>query len=82
VVGVLPDGTKEILALAGGSRESTDSWLSLLLDLKRRGIPAPKLAIGDGDTHTATRRLTQTVRREARCIRPSYNMLYNMEMTQ
>jgi putative transposase len=48
VVGVLPDGTKEVIALEDGYRESTDSWLSLLRDLKRRGMPAPRLAIGDG----------------------------------
>jgi putative transposase len=48
LVGVLPDGTKEVIALQDGYRESTDSWLSLLRDLKRRGMPAPRLAIGDG----------------------------------
>jgi putative transposase len=48
LVGVLPDGTKEVIALEDGYRESTESWLSLLRDLKRRGMPAPKLAIGDG----------------------------------
>jgi transposase-like protein len=48
LVGVLPDGTKEVIALEDGYRESTESWLSLLRDLERRGMPAPKLAIGDG----------------------------------
>jgi putative transposase len=48
LVGVLPDGTKEVIALRDGYRESTESWLSLLRDLKRRGMSAPKLAIGDG----------------------------------
>jgi putative transposase len=48
LVGVLPDGTKEVIALQDGYRESTDSWLSLLRDLKQRGMPAPTLAIGDG----------------------------------
>jgi len=48
LVGVLPDGTKEVIALEDGYRESTESWLSLLRDLQRRGMPAPKLAIGDG----------------------------------
>jgi putative transposase len=48
LVGVLPDGTKEVIALQDGFRESTDSWLSLLRDLKRRGMPASRLAIGDG----------------------------------
>jgi putative transposase len=48
LVGVLPDGTKEVITLEDGYRESTESWLSLLRDLKRRGMPAPKLATGDG----------------------------------
>ena len=48
LVGVLPDGSKEVIALEDGYRESTESWLSLLRDLERRGMPAPKLATGDG----------------------------------
>ncbi len=48
LVGVLPDGTKEVIALQDGYRESTEAWLSLLRDLKRRGMTAPKLASGDG----------------------------------
>ena len=48
LIGVLPDGTKEVIALEDGYRESTESWLSLLRDLERRGMPAPKLATGDG----------------------------------
>jgi len=48
IVGVLPDGRKEIIALEDGYRESTESWASVLRDLKRRGMAAPMLAIGDG----------------------------------
>jgi transposase-like protein len=48
VVGVRPDGTKEVLAIEDGYRESTESWLTVLRDLKRRGMRAPALAIGDG----------------------------------
>ena len=48
LVGVLPDGSKEVIALEDGYRESTASWLSLLRDLERRGMPAPQLATGDG----------------------------------
>ena len=49
VVGVCPDGRKEVLALEDGYRESTGSWASVLRDLKRRGMPTPVLAIGDGN---------------------------------
>ena len=48
LIGVLPDGTKEVIALEDGYRESAESWASLLRDLKRRGLPAPVLAIADG----------------------------------
>lgn len=48
IVGVRADGTKELVALADGYRESTESWADLLRDLKRRGMGAPVLAVGDG----------------------------------
>lgn len=48
IVGVRPDGTKELVALSDGYRESTESWGDLLRDLKRRGMNAPNLAVGDG----------------------------------
>jgi len=48
VVGVRPDGTKEVIAIEDGYRESTESWLTVLRDLKARGMQAPALAIGDG----------------------------------
>jgi len=49
IVGVLPDGRKEVIALEDGYRESTESWAAVLRDLKRRGMAAPVLAIGDGN---------------------------------
>lgn len=48
VIGVREDGTKELLALELGYRESTESWKELLRDLRDRGLPAPLLAVGDG----------------------------------
>ena len=48
IVGVRADGTKELVAIADGYRESTQSWADLLRDLKRRGMRAPVLAVGDG----------------------------------
>jgi len=48
IVGVRPDGTKELVALADGYRESTDSWAEVLRSLKDRGLSAPVLAVGDG----------------------------------
>jgi putative transposase len=48
MVGVRADGTKELVAVADGERESTDSWAELLRDLRRRGMQAPVVAVGDG----------------------------------
>jgi len=48
MVGVRVDGRKELVALAEGYRESTESWADLLRDCKRRGMRAPVLATGDG----------------------------------
>jgi len=48
MIGVRPDGRKEVVALEDGYRESTESWASVLRDLKQRGLRAPVLAIADG----------------------------------
>ena len=48
MIGVRPDGTKELIAIEDGYRESTESWSALLRGLKRRGMRAPVLAVGDG----------------------------------
>src|SRR5215203_5652224 len=48
IVGVRADGANELVAVADGERESTESWAELLRDLRRRGMQAPVLAIGDG----------------------------------
>jgi len=48
IVGVRADGTKELVAIEDGYRESTDSWAALLRDCKRRGMAAPAVMVGDG----------------------------------
>jgi putative transposase len=48
LVGVTEVGDKEVIALVDGYRESAEAWSVLLRDLKRRGLAAPLLAIGDG----------------------------------
>ncbi|MDQ0846939.1 IS256 family transposase [Streptomyces sp. V1I6] len=48
VMGVRADGAKELIAMAGGYRESAESWADLLRDAARRGMRAPVLAVGDG----------------------------------
>ena len=48
VIGALRDGRKEVLAIRPGYRESTESWLKLLRDLRDRGLRAPVLMVADG----------------------------------
>jgi putative transposase len=49
LMGATEDGTKELIAMTDGQRESEQSWLELLLDVKSRGLTeAPTLATGDG----------------------------------
>jgi transposase-like protein len=48
IVGVRLDGKKELIAIADGYRESTDSWAALLRDLRHRDMRAPVVAVGDG----------------------------------
>jgi transposase-like protein len=47
-VAALADGSKVILAVEAGVRESTESWSRLLRSLKERGMNCPRLVIGDG----------------------------------
>ena len=48
MIGVRADGSKELIALDEGYRESSESWANLLRDAARRGMHAPVLAVGDG----------------------------------
>jgi putative transposase len=48
VLGAREDGTKELLALELGYRESTESWAGVLRSLRDRGLATPLVAIGDG----------------------------------
>ncbi|MDV9192605.1 IS256 family transposase [Streptomyces sp. SR27] len=48
LMGVRTDGRKELIALAEGLRESTESWADLLRDCRRRGMRDPTLVAGDG----------------------------------
>jgi putative transposase len=49
IIGADSAGNKELVGLVDGFRESKESWLELLRDLKERGLAiSPKLSIGDG----------------------------------
>ena len=49
IIGVTAEGTKELVAIEDGYRESEQSWTEILEGLKHRGLDEPpSLAIGDG----------------------------------
>jgi len=48
VIGAMADGTKEVLAVRPGYRESTESWKSLFADLVARGLEPPRVVVADG----------------------------------
>ena len=69
LMGARADGTKELLALQDGYRESEQSWKEILLDVQQRGLTVPpRLAIGDGSLGfwAALRKVFPTTR-EQRC---------------
>lgn len=48
VIGAAEDGSKELLAMTEGYRESTASWGELFRSLRDRGMTEPLLGMGDG----------------------------------
>jgi transposase-like protein len=49
LMGATAEGKKELIAVVDGHRESEQSWYTLLLDCKQRGLMVdPKLATADG----------------------------------
>jgi len=48
VIAALKDGSKAVLAVESGHRESVESWSAILRDLKNRGLKKPRLVVGDG----------------------------------
>jgi putative transposase len=77
VIGVREDGTKELLAVEDGYRESTESWASVMRDLKSRGLGDPRLVIGDGalGTWAALRDVFPGARRQACWVHKIANVL-------
>ena len=49
VIGAMSDGTKEVLALTSGYRESTEAWTAVFRDLAARGLGEPRLVVADGN---------------------------------
>ena len=48
IIGALSNGDKTLIACESGERESKESWLKIMRDLKSRGLNFPKLTVADG----------------------------------
>lgn len=77
LLGVRADGTKELIAMDEGYRESSESWANLLRDCARRGMRAPVLAVGDGALGfwNALREVFPTTREQRCWVHKSANVL-------
>src|SRR5919106_1131274 len=77
VIGVREDGSKELLAVEDGYRESTESWAAVMRDLKARGANEPRLVVGDGalGTWAALRDVFPGARRQACWVHKIANVL-------
>lgn len=81
VMGATAEGTKELIAVADGYRESEQSWYEVLIDLKQRGMVSESLlAIGDGALgFWAALRKVFPQTREQRCwVHKTANVLNKM----
>jgi len=52
VIGITPQGEKEVLGFTTGDRENQQAWEDLLADLKRRGVEQIDLWVSDGNQAT------------------------------
>ena len=81
LMGALEDGTKELIAMIDGERESAQSWLELLVDAKSRGmIDAPMLATADGALGfwKALRQVYPSTRHQRCWVHKTANVLNNL----
>jgi putative transposase len=77
MVGARLDGAKELVAIQDGYRESEESWAEFLRDLKKRGMRAPVLAVGDGALGfwAAVRDVFPTTRHQRDWVHKTRNVL-------
>ena len=78
IIGADEIGNKDIVGLSDGYRESEQSWLELLLDLKHRGLTVPpELAVGDGALGfwKALRQVYGTIRAQRCWVHKTANVL-------
>ena len=78
LMGATADGVKELIAVQDGYRESEQSWSSMLLDLKRRGLTVePELVTSDGALGfwSAARKLLPGVKEQRCWVHKTANVL-------
>jgi transposase-like protein len=78
LMGARADGTKELIAIADGYRESEQSWRELLRDVQRRGLTVePNLAVADGALGfwAAMRKIWRTTREQRCWVHKTANVL-------
>jgi transposase-like protein len=78
MMGATADGKKELIGITEGYRESEQSWLELLRDLRARGLREnPKLAIADGASGfwAACRKVWPTTREQRCWVHKTANVL-------
>jgi len=81
LMGATVAGKKELLGIADGYRESEQSWMELMMDLKARGLVIdPKLAVADGALGfwAACRKLWPTTREQRCWVHKTANVLNKM----
>lgn len=85
LMGATADGTKELIAVTDGYRESEQSWKAMLLGLRSRGLAIdPKLAIGDGALGfwAAARKVWPKVRQQRCWVHKTANVLDKLPKRQ
>lgn len=78
IIGATAEGTKELVAIQDGYRESEASWTEILEDLKHRSLEnPPSLAIGDGALGfwKALSRVFPSTRRQRCWVHKTANLL-------
>lgn len=85
LIGATEDGSKELIAIVDGERESEQSWIEILLSLKARGLTdAPPLAIGDGALGfwQAIRKVFPSTRHQRCWVHKTANILNKLPKSQ
>jgi putative transposase len=78
LIGATETGTKELVAIQDGFRESAESWREVLLDLQQRGLESPpEVIVGDGalGLWAAVRQVWPTSRQQRCWVHKTFNVL-------